>query len=213
MCPARTPPVKAHTNEQKRTIKDRQNIQDDQRMQKTREYHKECLPEGGRWKGQVGFKHGLCDACGKEGQVAIAVVGLDVGLFKAEVLEPELEIVAVEAELTDNTGEGVLEVVEAELPNYHSEAEPISSTVRDLDEPEVKEQLEESPEETAPAEVVEPIAEEAVVETPIEKAKVDNTAEIEALKEEAAEVITTGIVTDEKKAQIEALRAQLAELE
>ncbi len=57
-----------------------------------------------------------------------------------------------------------------------------------------------------PEEVKKDIVIEIVKETPVE-------AEIEALKEEAAEVITTGIVTEEKKAQIEALRARLAELE
>ena len=60
------------------------------RMQKTREYHKECLPENGRWKGQVGFRHGLCDACGKEGEIVWAVIGHDAGTFKAEVLIPEI---------------------------------------------------------------------------------------------------------------------------
>ena len=55
-------------------------------------------------------------------------------------------------------------------------------------EPEVEEQLEESQEETVQEEAVEPIVEEAVVEEPVEEAKVDNTAEIEALKAKLAEL-------------------------
>jgi hypothetical protein len=102
------------------------------------------------------------------------------------LVAPELEIVEI---IEETPVEAELEIVTADLADAIIEKtldETMESPI--ILEPEVKEPLEESPEETAPAEAVEPIEEEAVVETPVEEAKVDNTAEIEALRARLAEL-------------------------
>ena len=73
--------------------------------------------------------------------------GKEPGTFEVEVLEPELEIVAVIPEETP------VEAVKKDIERRALEAEI-----------EVKEQLEESQEETVAEEVAEPIVEEAVAE-------------------------------------------------
>lgn len=130
------------------------------------------------------------------------------------LVPPELEIVEIvqEMELEAETEQSVEEMKE-EVEKIIEDSNIPEEVKKDI----VIEIVKEEPLEAESGVVV-----EIPEETPVEAVKKDmerraleeaKKAEIEALKEEAAEVITIGIVTDEKRAKIAALRAKLEALE